>query len=231
MREAEERLFSAGMDSWWDETGPFRLLHATNPLRLRFAESACGGLAGKRLLDLGCGGGIFAEAAARAGALVSGLDICESAVRAAQAHADESGLDIEYVAGDSAAAAGREAGAYDIVAGFEMLEPVENPASVVADVSALLAPGGCAVFSTVNRTLKARAVMIGLLEGVLRILPRGAHDWRMFVRPSELAGMCRDSGLRVRDIAGMRLSARALGFALDREDDSVNYFLAALRTE
>ena len=231
MREVEQRLFSAGADSWWDPAGPFRLLHAVNPLRLRFAEAAAGGLAGRRLLDLGCGGGIFAEAAARAGARVSGLDICENAVAAARAHAAESGLDIDYAAGDSAAAAKSGTGAYDIVACFETLEHAENPASVVADVSALLAPGGWAIFSTVNRTLKARALMIGLLEHALRILPHGAHDWRMFVRPSELAGMCRDAGLRVRDIAGLRYSPLALGFVLDREDDSVNYFLAASRPE
>lgn len=230
MREAEERLFSAGAESWWDESGAFRLLHAINPLRLHFAEESAGGLSGCRLLDLGCGGGIFSEAAARAGARVAGVDISEKAIAAARAHAADSGLDIEYFAGDSAAATARfGAGRFDAVSCFEMLEHAENPAAVVADVSALLSPGGCAVFSTVSRTLKARVLMIGLLERTLKILPEGAHDWRMFIRPSELAGMCRDAGLRVQDIAGLRYSLRAGGFVLDRGDASANYFLAATR--
>ena len=230
MREAEERLFSAGAESWWDETGPFRLLHAINPLRLRFAEeSSRGGLAGRRLMDLGCGGGIFSEAAARAGAHVSGVDISEKAVAAARQHAEQSNLDIEYIAGESSDAAKTGVGRFDVVSCFEMLEHVENPASVVADVSALLAPGGCALFSTVSRTLKARFLMIGMLERTLKILPEGAHDWRMFIRPTELAAMCRDAGLRVRDIAGLRYSLRSGGFALDRGDASANYFLAAER--
>ena len=108
---------------------------------------------------------------------------------------------------------------------------MENPASVVADASALLAPGGCALFSTVSRTLKARFLMIGMLERTLKILPEGAHDWRMFIRPAELAAMCRDAGLRVRDIAGLRYSLRSGGFALDRGDASANYFLAAERAD
>ena len=244
MREAEERLFAAGVESWWNaESGPFRLLHAVNPLRLRFAEEAAGGaggvggvegvggLSGKRLMDLGCGGGIFSEAAAKNGALVSGVDVSANAIAAAQAHADESGLEIEYAASDSASAARNNAGRFDIVSCFEMLEHVENPASVVADAAALLAPGGCAVFSTVSRTLKARVLMIGLLEQAMKILPDGAHDWRMFIRPAELAGMCRDSGLQVRDIAGLRYSLRARGFVLDRADVSANYFLAAVRKD
>ena len=229
MREVEERLFSAGAESWWDESGPFRLLHAVNPLRLRFAEESAGGLDGRRLMDLGCGGGIFAEAAARCGARVSGADISAGAIAAARAHAEESGLEIEYAACDSSAAARDGAGRFDIVSCFEMLEHAENPASVVADVSALLAPGGVAVFSTISRTLRARMLMIGLLERVLKILPHGAHDWRMFIRPSELAGMCRDAGLRARDIAGLRWSLRARDFVLDRGDASANYFLAAVR--
>ena len=204
MREVEEQLFSADAESWWDERGPFRLLHAINPLRLRFVESAANGLNGKRLMDLGCGGGIFSEAAAKSGARVWGADVNERAIEAARSHADLSGLEIEYAACDSAEAARRWTGRFDVVACFEMLEHAENPAAVVADIAAMLAPGGVAVFSTVNRTLRARALMIGMLERVLRILPHGAHDWRMFIRPSELAGMCRDAGLRTRDIAGLR---------------------------
>ena len=229
MREVEEKLFSSGTDKWWDAAGPFRLLHAVNPLRLQFASDAAGGLSGKRLADIGCGGGIFTEAAARSGAQALGADVSPGAISAAREHAALEGLDIEYIVADSAEVARGRTGRFAVVSCFEMLEHCDTPASVVADAAAMLAPGGVAVFSTVNRNILASALMIGALERALKMLPRGAHDPRMFVRPSELAAMCRDAGLKVRDIVGMRYSVLQRRFIIDRNNASVNYFLAASR--
>ena len=187
-----------------DKDGAAFLLHAINPLRLKLTRTATGGLAGKRLFDLGCGGGIFSEAAAAAGARVVAVDIAAGAIAAAFRAAAKSGSGVDYRV--HSGFADGDVGAYDVVTCFEMLEHADNPAAVVADVSALLAPGGTAVFSTINRGMRSRALMIAGLEKILNILPSGVHDYEKFIPPADLAGWCQDAGLSVRRVVGMRYS-------------------------
>lgn len=183
-------------------------------------------MAGKRLFDLGCGGGIFAEAAAGAGAKVSACDISAGAVAAAKAHALKSGATADYRIGGADLA---EAGQYDVVTCFEMLEHADDPASSIADAAALLRPGGVAVFSTINRTLRAFALMIAGLECALKILPPGTHNYDKFITPRELAGMCENCGLKVRRIAGMEYSFFGKVYLLREDNAACNYFLIAAR--
>lgn len=217
-------------DDWWQRDGAFRLLHDINPLRLKWLLAQCGGLRDKRLLDIGCGGGIFAEAAARAGAKVTGLDAAAAAIEAARAHAAKNaqeGLDITYHHGDGVGAL--PPGQYEVITCFEVLEHTAQPAALVADIATRLAPGGVAVFSTINRTARAWALMVLALEHVLKIIPQSTHDYRRFVTPAELARACRHSGLRVADICGMQYSFFGHFYRLNAADTGVNYFLAAKR--
>lgn len=225
MSDKAQRIFDGG--DWWRRDGPFRLLHDINPLRLREAERAAGGsLAGKRLLDVGCGGGIFAEAAAMAGARVRGFDVSEGAVAAARAHAEQSGAAVEY---ECASARDAAPGSCDLLTCFEVLEHADSPADVVADAAAALKPGGAAVFSTINRTFRAWALVVAGLEHILKILPAGSHDYEKFVAPAELARMCRDCGLEVKRIAGMQYSFFGRAYVLREDWDAVNYFMTAKR--
>lgn len=213
-------------DDWWDADGAFRMLHDINPLRLRWAQSVGGAVAGRRLLDVGCGGGIFAESAVRAGAKVTGVDAAESAIACARAHAAAEGLTVDYRHGNSAPA---DIGEFDMVTCFEMLEHSARPADIVADIAAALAPGGAAFFSTINRTPAAYALVIVGLERIARALPAGTHTYPQFIRPDELARYCRDAGLQVTDITGMRYSFFGKSYFLDQTNTAVNYFLSARR--
>ena len=220
-----QQFFDDG--EWWNRDGAFRLLHDINPLRLKYAAQAAGGsLSGKQLLDLGCGGGIFAEAAAAAGAHVLGCDISAGAIAAAKAHAAKSGAAAQYRVGGADMS---ETGKYDVLTCFEMLEHADSPAAVVADAAALLKPGGVAVFSTINRTLRAFGLMIIGLEHGLKILPPGTHEYAKFITPDELAGMCKDCGLAVERIAGMEYSFFGRAYFLREDAAPCNYFLTARR--
>lgn len=224
--DAARQFFDNG--DWWAREGAFRLLHDINPLRLKYTAQAAGGsLAGKRLLDLGCGGGIFAEAAANAGARVLGCDISAGAITAAKAHAQKTGASVQYREGAPDMA---EAGQYDILTCFEMLEHADSPAAVVADAATLLKPGGVAVFSTINRTVRAFGLMIVGLEHVLKILPPGAHEYAKFIAPEELARMCEDCGLAVERVAGMEYSFFGRVYLLREDAAPCNYFLTARRS-
>ena len=219
------RLFEEG--DWWERGGAFRLLHDINPLRLRLARETLGGtLAGRRILDIGCGGGVFAEAAAKEGAKVAGCDIAEGAIRAAKAHAEKTGATVDYRVGSPDMA---EAGQYDAAFCLEMLEHADNPSEIVAAATAMIRPGGTAIFSTVNRTWKARALMIGGLEVALRLLPPGSHQYSQFIMPSELTAMCEDAGLSVKRICGMQYSFFGKRYFLRDDSADVNYFLIAER--
>lgn len=212
---------------WWDKAGAFRLLHDINPLRLQWLQAQAGGaLRGKRLLDVGCGGGIFAEAAAAAGAVVDGIDAEDAAIAAAQRHAQEGGISIAYHVGSSVAAL--PPAQYDIIACFEVLEHAADPAGMVADIAQRLAPGGVAAFSTINRSARAWALMIAGLEYLAKIIPPNTHDYRKFIQPAELARLCRHSGLAVRDVRGLQYSFFGRFYRLCA-DTGVNYFLAAQR--
>ncbi len=212
--------FFDNAENWKDSA---QILRDINPLRLRLVTEAVGGLAGKRLYDLGCGCGIFSEAAALAGARVVATDIADGAIVAAQKN--DSSVEYRLQSGVEQ----KDIGAYDVVTCFEMLEHCDRPDDIVTNVSTLMKIGGTAVFSTINRSLRARALMIIGLEKILNILPEGMHDYEKFIPPADLARMCRDAGLSVRQVVGMRYSFFGKRYHLDDSDLSVNYFLTARR--
>ena len=225
---AEIAKFSALAHRWWDPAGEFRPLHEINPLRLGHIERLVGGIAGKRILDVGCGGGILAEAMAAKGAQVIGIDLAEKPLKVAMLHRLESGSPVEYrhVAVETIAAEMPES--FDVVTCMEMLEHVPDPSSVVAACARLCKPGGWVVFSTINRNAKSFLFAIVGAEYVLRLLPRGTHEYARFITPSELARDCRGAGLSVADITGMTYNALTRVYALGR-DVGVNYILASRR--
>lgn len=219
--------FSELAHRWWDPQGEFRPLHQINPLRLAWIDGKAR-LAGKRVLDVGCGGGILAEAMARAGAMVKGIDLAEKPLKVAELHRLESGAAVEYEAASAEDLARREPEAYDVVTCMEVLEHVPEPSSTVRACAALLRPGGHAFFATLNRNPKSYLFAIIGAEYVLRLLPRGTHDWSRFIKPSELARFCRDASLDVEALIGMTYNPLTGIYALGRDTD-VNYVLHATR--
>ena len=226
---AEVAKFDALAARWWDPDGEFKPLHQLNPLRFGFVADRAA-LRGCTALDVGCGGGILTESLARAGASTTGIDMAGEALAVARLHADAGGLSIDYRQIASADLAATAAGSYDVVTCMELLEHVPDPAALVADCFALTAPGGRAFFSTINRTPKAYALAVVAAEYVLRLLPRGTHDYTKFIRPSELAAMLRAAGYEVEDVAGLKYDPLAGMHALTREPD-VNYVIAARRPD
>jgi len=216
---------------WWSEGAGFDLLHQINPVRLRHALARLGGVRGKRVADVGCGGGIFSEPLAREGADVVGIDASPGAIRSAREHAREGGVDVDYRISTAGELAAAEPGKFDAVVCLEMLEHLDDPASAVADMAALLRPRGKALFSTISRTPKSYLLMIAGLEAALKAIPQGTHSWASFIRPEELAGWCRGAGLRVTDVTGLRYSPFGKVYLLDPGDVSVNYFLSAERPD
>ena len=224
---AELEKFSALAHRWWDPTSEFRPLHEINPLRLEWID-AHAGLAGKTMLDVGCGGGLLAEAAAQRGATVTGIDLSERALRVAQLHLLESRLDIRYELAAAEDLARTEAGSYDVVSCMELLEHVPDPARTVAACAQLAKPGGKVFFSTINRNPKSYLFAILGAEYVLRLLPRGTHDYARFVRPSELTAWCRAAGLRAVELKGMTYNPFTRVYRLGADCD-VNYLLLCER--
>jgi 2-polyprenyl-6-hydroxyphenyl methylase/3-demethylubiquinone-9 3-methyltransferase len=225
---AELAKFSALAHRWWDPTSEFRPLHEINPLRLAHIERLAGGLAGKRIVDIGCGGGILAEAMAAKGAAVTGIDLAEKPLKVAMLHGMETGSGVDYrlVAAETLAA---EAPArFDIVTCMEMLEHVPEPPSIVQACAQLVKPGGLVFFSTINRNAKSFLFAIVGAEYVLNLLPKGTHEYARFIRPSELSRACRDAGLAVFDLTGMTYNPLTKTYALGRDVD-VNYLLGARR--
>lgn len=215
--------FEALAQRWWDPAGEFRPLHELNPLRLAFIKERTR-LAGARALDVGCGGGILAEAMAREGANVLGIDLAQAALQVAQLHALESGAQLEYRLASSEELASAAHETFDIVTCMEMLEHVPEPDRVLADIARLLRPGGQLFVSTINRNLKAFLLAIVGAEYLLRLLPRGTHDYARFIRPSELAGWARRAGLEVVDIVGIEYNPLTRRF-LQSDDATVNYLM------
>ena len=210
---------------WWDTEGEFRPLHQINPLRLDWIDAQAR-LAGKTVLDVGCGGGILAESMARRGADVLGIDLSIKPLRVAQLHALESGIDyLHYreVAVETLAA--ELPGHFDAVTCMEMLEHVPDPASVVRACAALVKPGGWVFFSTLNRNAKSWLMAVVGAEYVLKLLPRGTHEYQRFIRPSELDRWCRDSGLAAQGFKGLGYNPLTQRYRLS-DDTSVNYLLA-----
>ena len=188
---------------WWDPDSEFKPLHDLNPLRLDYIEQRVGGLAGKRALDVGCGGGILAESMAQRGAQVLGIDLGEAPLAVARLHQLESGVALDYQRIAAEELADREPASFAVVTCMEMLEHVPDPASTIAACARLLEPGGHVFFSTINRNPKSYLFAIIGAEYVLRLLPKGTHDYRKFIRPSELDGWARAAGLSFHDLTGL----------------------------
>jgi len=223
-REVEK--FDASASRWWDPEGEFKPLHEINPLRLGYVQHRCA-LPGKRVVDVGCGGGLLAEGMARLGASVLGIDLSGAALEVAKLHAMESETTLDYrqvTAEDLAAEAPEQ---FDVVTCMELLEHVPDPASTILACARLAKPGGHVFLSTINRNPKSYLLAVVGAEYVLRILPRGTHDYRKFIRPSEMAAWCRNAGLELLDLTGIAYNPLTRGYAMGA-DVSVNY-LAHLR--
>jgi 2-polyprenyl-6-hydroxyphenyl methylase/3-demethylubiquinone-9 3-methyltransferase len=200
--QSEIAKFSALAHRWWDQNSEFKPLHAINPLRLGWIKSFVD-LNGKRALDVGCGGGILAEALAQSGAQTTGIDLAEKALKVAELHALESGAQVNYQAISAEALALTEPASFDIVTCMEMLEHVPDPISVVKACATLAKPGATLFFSTLNRNPKSYLFAIIGAEYLLRLLPKGTHDYRKFITPSELGHFVRDAGLEIIGIKGL----------------------------
>jgi 2-polyprenyl-6-hydroxyphenyl methylase / 3-demethylubiquinone-9 3-methyltransferase len=224
---AELQKFSDLAHRWWDPAGEFRPLHDINPLRLDWIDRHAR-LAGKRVLDVGCGGGILAESMAGRGADVTGIDLSEKALRVAQLHLLESGAKVRYELAAVDAYAEAHAGAFDVVTCMELLEHVPDPAAMVAACGRLVRLGGQAYFSTLNRNAKSYLYAVLGAEYVLGLLPKGTHDYQRFIKPSELARFCREAGLRVEEITGMTYNPVTRVYRLERDCD-VNYLVRCVR--
>jgi 2-polyprenyl-6-hydroxyphenyl methylase/3-demethylubiquinone-9 3-methyltransferase len=217
--------FSALAHRWWDPASEFKPLHDINPLRLGWIDERAR-LAGKRVLDVGCGGGILSESMAALGAEVTGIDLSERALKVAQLHLLESGRRVEYRPIDVEALAQEQPGQYDVVTCMEVLEHVPDPARQVAACGRLLKPGGHAFFATINRNPKSFLLAIVGAEYILRLLPRGTHEYERLIKPSELAAYCRSAGLSVSELIGMTYNPLSKVYALGPDTD-VNYILYA----
>ena len=227
---AELAKFSALAHRWWDPGSDFKPLHDINPLRLDYIDRRSEGLSGKRTLDVGCGGGILAEAMARAGASVVGIDLSERALAVARLHQLESGVEVDYRSITAEDLAEQEPAGFDVVTCMELLEHVPDPASIVAACAKLARPGGLAVFSTINRNPKAYALAVIGGEYLLRLLPRGTHDYARFLKPSELAGFARRAGLESDSLIGMTYNPLTRTYRLEA-DASVNYIATFRRDD
>jgi 2-polyprenyl-6-hydroxyphenyl methylase/3-demethylubiquinone-9 3-methyltransferase len=225
----EVAKFAALAHHWWDpQSTMFGPLHRMNPVRLAWIDQVCGGLAGKRVVDVGCGGGILSESMAGRGARVLGIDVGEKALGVAKLHQLESGCDVEYrlIAADALAAT--EPSAFDVVTCLEVLEHVPDPAAMVAACAALVRPGGLVFVATINRNPKAYALAVLAAEYLLGLLPRGTHDYAKFLTPAEIAGFGRRAGLIDTAITGVTYNPFGRTFRLDPDTD-VNYLMALAR--
>ena len=223
----ELEKFSQLAHRWWDPAAEFKPLHDINPLRLDYIDARTG-LRGKRVLDVGCGGGILAESMAARGAEVTGIDMADKPLKVAQLHLLESGLSVDYRLVAAETLAREMPGSYDVVTCMELLEHVPEPGLTVEACARLCRPGGHLFFSTINRNLKSYLFAVLGAEYVLKLLPRGTHDYAKFVKPSELAALCRAAGLTVAGVTGMTYNPFTRVYALGADAD-VNYILHATR--
>ena len=219
---AELAKFEAIAAEWWNPDGPLKTLHEINPLRLSYIEERVT-LKGARILDVGCGGGLLSEALAARDANVVGIDLVAASLEVARQHAEETDTRLEYRQIDAASLASEEPGQFDIVTCLELLEHVPEPEALVAACSLAVRPGGTVFFSTINRNLKSFLLAIVGAEHVLRMVPRGPHDYLKLVRPAELAGWCRKADLDLVDITGLHFNPLTRSYRLGGNSD-VNYF-------
>lgn len=226
----EVAQFSEIADLWWDEGGPYAPLHRINVVRLPILKGWVGDFAGKKVLDVGCGGGIVCEPIARMGAHVTGIDGGFKSIEVARMHAKQSGLNIDYQAISAEEFAATHAGTFDVVLALEIIEHVDAPLLFIESLVKLARPGGMIILSTLNRTPKSLLLGKIAAEYVLGWVPRGTHDWKKFKKPSEIAAGLRAQGARVHDICGMSYDLRQGEFTKS-DDTSINYFLCAVREE
>ena len=223
----ELEKFSQLAHRWWDPGSEFKPLHDINPLRLDYIDGIAG-LRGKRVVDVGCGGGILAEAMAARGARVTGIDLAEKPLKVAQLHLLESGLEVDYRLMATEALALESPCGFGVVTCMELLEHVPDPSATVRACGDLAEPGGRVFFSTINRNLKSYLLAVVGAEYVLKLLPRGTHDYARFIKPSELSAMCRAAGLQVAGVTGMTYNPFTLVYSLG-DDADVNYILHAVK--
>ncbi|PMS19399.1 bifunctional 3-demethylubiquinol 3-O-methyltransferase/2-polyprenyl-6-hydroxyphenol methylase [Trinickia dabaoshanensis] len=223
----ELRKFSDLAHRWWDPNAEFKPLHELNPVRLGWID-AHAHLPGKRVLDIGCGGGILSESMATLGAQVKGIDLSNQALGVADLHSLESGVTVEYEEIAAEALAAREPGSYDVVTCMEMLEHVPDPAAIVKACATLVKPDGWVFFSTLNRNVKSYLLAVIGAEYIAQMLPKGTHDYARFIRPSELAGFARAARLRAVEVKGITYRPLGKHFTLS-DDTSVNYLFACRR--
>lgn len=223
---AEIKKFNDLASRWWDPTGDFQPLHDLNPLRSSYIAEHMN-LAGTKALDVGCGGGILTEALARSGATVTGIDMGEAPLAVARIHAADSALDIHYEQITAEQIAARDAASFDVVCCLEMLEHVPDPASVVQSCADLVKPGGQLYFSTINRNPKSFLFAVVGAEYVLNLLPKGTHEYKKFIRPSELTRWCRDANLLVEELVGVTYNPITKEFKLNQRDVAINYMIRA----
>lgn len=214
---------------WWDPHSEFKPLHDINPLRHDWIEQLSSGLEGKRMLDVGCGGGILAESLAAGGAIVTGIDMGEGPLSVAKLHLLESGLEIDYQRIPVEQIAEQHPGEFDVVTCMEMLEHVPDPGSVIEACSRLIKSGGHLFFSTINRNPKAYLLAIVGAEYLLKLLPTGTHDYDKFITPAELGGWIREAGLELAHMTGMTYNPLTSEYRLKRSDVSVNYMVHCRR--
>jgi 2-polyprenyl-6-hydroxyphenyl methylase/3-demethylubiquinone-9 3-methyltransferase len=226
---AELAKFSDLAHRWWDKESEFRPLHQINPLRLDWIQNLIP-LKGLRVLDVGCGGGILADAMARQGADVLGIDLASKALKVAQLHALEAQTEgVQYREISAEALAAEQPGSFDVVTCMEMLEHVPDPSLVVKACASLVKPGGHVFFSTINRNVKSFLFAIVGAEYVLNLLPRGTHEYAKLIKPSELAGHCRSVGLNLEHTKGLQYNPLTKHYWLDG-DTSVNYMFATVKS-
>ncbi|WP_417474145.1 bifunctional 2-polyprenyl-6-hydroxyphenol methylase/3-demethylubiquinol 3-O-methyltransferase UbiG [Luteimonas mephitis] len=226
-RQSELDKFAALANRWWDPKGPQKALHALNPVRLGYVADRVA-LRGAKVLDVGCGGGLLSEALARAGADVTAIDLAADLIKVAKLHGLESGVKVDYRVQPVETLAAEQPGAFDAVTCMEMLEHVPDPGAILSACASLLKPGGRLFVSTLNRTAAAFALAIVGAEYVARLLPRGTHQYRDFIRPSELGAWLRESGLQLEDVSGLVYEPWRDAARISRRTE-VNYLACALK--
>lgn len=226
--QAELDKFSQLAHRWWDPNSEFKPLHDINPLRLQWIAELAGGLSGKRVLDVGCGGGILAESMDGQGAQVTGIDLADKPLKVARLHQLESGAKVDYRLIAAEDMAEEQPESFDVVTCMEMLEHVPDPVSIMAACARLAKPDGWVFFSTLNRNPKSYLFAIVGAEYVLNLLPRGTHDWAKFIKPHELASFARQAGLEPAQLMGMTYNPFTKVYRLERDTD-VNYLMACRR--
>lgn len=227
--QTEIAKFESIANKWWDLEGEFKPLHDINPLRLNYINERAS-LAGKNVLDVGCGGGILSEGLAQRGAQVTGIDMGEANLQVAEEHAETQGLEIAYQHISVEDLAAKQPARYDVVTCLEMLEHVPDPASIVQACATLAKPGGHLFFSTINRNPKSYAMAIVGAEYVLNLVPRGTHDYMKFIKPSELSRWARAAQLNVKDVSGMSVNPLNMTFKITQDVD-VNYFMHCSKSD